>query len=122
VLGVRARAEALPIASGSIDVAICLSSIRHVADRAAALGELRRVIRAGGALVIVELDPAASRARIAAHADRLGSAVLRAAFGPLVVRTAPPASEIVRLAACAGFVHRALRADPIQPVYILELA
>jgi SAM-dependent methyltransferase len=117
---VRAAGEALPLADRSIDVAICLSSIRHVRDRAATLRELRRVVR--GVLVIVELDPAADRGRIAAHADRLGGPALRWLFGPLVVRTAPPAATIATLARGAGFAVRALRADSIQPVYIMELA
>jgi len=116
---VRAAGEALPIASRSIDVAICLSSIRHVRDRAATLRELRRVVR--GVLSIVELDPAADRRRVANHAARLASPVLRRLFGPLVLRTAPPAEAIVTLARDAGFALRALRADPVQPVYIMEL-
>jgi ubiquinone/menaquinone biosynthesis C-methylase UbiE len=116
---VRAAGEALPIAERSIDVAICLSSIRHIRDRAATLGELRRVVR--GHLVIVELDPAADRRRVANHADRLASPVLRRVFGPLVLGTAPPAAALVTLARDAGFALRALRADPIQPVYIMEL-
>lgn len=125
---IRATGEALPIGSGSIDVAICLSSIRHVRDRAATLRELRRVIRIGGTLVIVELDPAASPARIAAHADRLGAgdavvgaALLRRAFGPLVVRTAPTWETIRDLALAAGWQLRARRDDPVQPVYVMEL-
>jgi SAM-dependent methyltransferase len=117
---VRAVGEALPLASRSIDVAICLSSIRHVRDRAATLRELRRVVR--GHLTIVELDPAADRRRVATHADRISSPVLRHAFGPLVLRTAPPAAAIVTLARDAGFALRDLRADPIQPVYIMDLA
>ena len=117
---VRAAGEALPLAGASIDVAMCLSSIRHVADRAAALRELRRVVR--GRLWIVELDPEADRARIAAHADRLGSALLRRAFGPLVVRTAPPAPMIAALAVAAGFRVERCAPDPVQPVYVLELA
>ena len=117
---VRAAAEALPLADRSIDVAICLSSIRHVHDRLAALRELRRVVR--GTLVIVELDPSAERTRIAAHADHLRSALLRVAFGPFVVRTAPPARDIAKLAVRAGFTVRALRPDPVQPVYMMELA
>lgn len=116
---IRARGEALPLADRSVDVALCLSSIRHVQDRRATLRELRRVVR--GRLVIVELDPEADRTRIAAHASRLGGALLRRVFGPLVVRTAPTARAIVRLADEAGFTKVALRADPIQPVYILEL-
>ena len=117
---VRAAGEALPLADRSIDVAICLSSIRHVRDRAATLGELRRVVR--GVLVIVELDPDADGARVANHADHLASPILRRLFGPLVLRTAPPAAAITTLARQAGFALRALGSDPIQPVYIMELA
>jgi ubiquinone/menaquinone biosynthesis C-methylase UbiE len=116
---VRAAGEALPLADRSIDVAICLSSIRHVRDRGATLRELRRVVR--DLVVIVELDPAADRRRVANHADRLGSPVLRRLFGPLVLRTAPPADAIIALAARAGLALRALRDDPVQPVYIMEL-
>lgn len=116
---IRATAEALPLAAGSIDVAVLVSSIRHVQDRARTFAELRRVARRA---VVVELDPAASRTRIAAHADRMRAPLLRAAFGPLVVRTAPPVEDIEVLARAAGFTQLVRRADPIQPVYILELA
>jgi ubiquinone/menaquinone biosynthesis C-methylase UbiE len=116
---VRAVGEALPLADRSIDVALCLSSIRHVHDRRATLCELRRVVR--GTVVIVELDPAADRRRIANHAGRLASPVMRRAFGPLVLRTAPPAEAIAQLARESGFALRALGADPIQPVYVMEL-
>jgi SAM-dependent methyltransferase len=117
---VRAAGEALPLAARSVDVAICLSSIRYVRDRAATLGELRRVVR--GVLVIVELDPEAEPGRVAHHAGRLGSVMLRQLFGPLMLRTAPPAAAIAALAGAAGFALRGLRPDPIQPVYIMELA
>jgi ubiquinone/menaquinone biosynthesis C-methylase UbiE len=116
---VRASGEALPLADGSIDVAICLSSIRHVRDRAQTLRELRRVVR--DRLVIVELDPAADDARLNAHATKLRSSLLRHVFGPLVLRTAPPAEAISRLACDAGFTQRCLTPDPEQPVYIMEL-
>jgi ubiquinone/menaquinone biosynthesis C-methylase UbiE len=117
---IRAVGEALPLADRSIDVALCLSSIRHVRDRARTLRELRRVVR--GRLVIVELDPAADRRRVATHADRLGSPILRRVFGPFVLRTAPPATTIAQLARDAGFTLRALRNDPVQPVYLMDLA
>jgi SAM-dependent methyltransferase len=115
----RAAGEALPLGDAAIDVAICLSSIRHVRDRGATLRELRRVV--AGTLVIVELDPTADAGRIAAHADHLGSPLLRHTFGPLVLRTAPHAEAIVALAADAGWQLRTRRDDPAQPVYILEL-
>jgi ubiquinone/menaquinone biosynthesis C-methylase UbiE len=116
---VRAVGEALPLADRSIDVAICLSSIRHVRDRARTLRELRRVVR--GLVVVVELDPDADRRRVATHASRLSSPLLRRLFAPLVLRIAPPAAAIAALARDAGFAVRALRPDPIQPVYVMEL-
>ena len=116
----RGAGEALPLADRSIDVAICLSSIRHVRDRARTFAELRRVVR--GKLMIVELDPDASAEQLHAHADHLRSALLRRAFGPLVLRTAPPADAIAAIATEAGFTETARATDPVQPVYILELA
>jgi demethylmenaquinone methyltransferase/2-methoxy-6-polyprenyl-1,4-benzoquinol methylase len=119
---VRARAESLPLADASIDVAVSLSSIRHVGDRGAALAELRRVVRPGGAAWVHELDPRADRRRARAHASHLGSPVLRAAFGPLVLRTAPTATAIARLARTAGWTSISLDDDPDQPVYRMRLS
>ena len=117
---VRGVAEALPLADASISVAVCLSSIRHVADRRRAFAELRRVLAPGGSLIIAELDPAASAERIAYHADRLSARWLRAAFGPLVVRTAPPWQSIAKTATRAGFELVRQAGDPQQPLYLLE--
>ena len=117
---VRATGEALPLADRSVDIAICLSSIRHVRDRTQTLRELRRVVRERA--WIVELDPAADDKRTRAHADKLASPLLRRVFGALVLRTAPPAQLVVDNARTAGFTLRSLCADPVQPVYIMELA
>jgi ubiquinone/menaquinone biosynthesis C-methylase UbiE len=116
---VRGTGEALPLRDRACDAAICLSSLRHVRDRAATLRELRRVV--AGSLLVVELDPAAAAARIAAHADKIASPLLRRAFGPLVVRTAPPLTSIEALARDAGWRVESRRADELQPVYIVEL-
>ncbi|MEM9488571.1 MAG: class I SAM-dependent methyltransferase [Myxococcota bacterium] len=119
---IRARAEALPLADRSIDVAICLSSIRHIADRGAALGELRRVVAPGGVAFIVELDPRASRQRIRNHSRSLRSLRGRATFGPLCVRLAPDAADIASTARRVGWAQIAITADRDQPVFIMRLA
>lgn len=118
----RARAESLPLADASIDVAICLTSLRHVADRQHALRELRRVVAPAGSAHIVEIDPVASRRRIRNHARRIDWWPLRLTFGPLVVRTAPPAHRIASAARGAGWTHVATVPDPSQPVYVMRLS
>jgi ubiquinone/menaquinone biosynthesis C-methylase UbiE len=42
---------------GSVDVALCALAIEHVDDRVAALSELRRVLKPGGALVLSRMHP-----------------------------------------------------------------
>lgn len=118
---IRGVAEALPLADASVSLAVCLSSIRHVRDRRRSFAELRRVLAPGGALVVAELDPAASAERVAYHADRIDDRLLRVAFGPLVVRTAPPWQAIAASAATSGFTLVRRRDDPLQPLYVLEL-
>lgn len=118
----RARAESLPVADATISVAACLSSIRHVRDRAAALRELRRVVRPGGSCYIVELDPLAPRARARQHSRGLKRRWLRLAFTPLVLRTAPRAATIAALARAAGWDHVDCRDDSQQPVYVMRLS
>jgi SAM-dependent methyltransferase len=116
---VRARGEALPFRDGAFELGLCLSSIRHVADRAATLAELRRVV--SRAAWIVELDPRADRARVHNHTRPMRSPVLRWAFGPLVVATAPRAEDIAAVAEGAGWRVVEVRPDPLQPVYVMRL-
>jgi ubiquinone/menaquinone biosynthesis C-methylase UbiE len=118
---IRARAERLPLADGSADVAVCLSSLRHVGDRHAAFAELRRVVRPGGVAFVVELDPTASRARRGNHTRAIASPVSRLMFGPLVCRTSPTVEAMTAWARTAGWEPRAAAADPTQPVYVLRL-
>lgn len=118
----RARAEALPLADGAAGMAVCLSSIRHVGDRARALAELRRIVRPGGACHIVELDPRADRARARRHSRGLGSPLLRLAFAPLVMRTAPPVEAVIDAARAAGWARIDRSDDPQQPLYRLRLS
>lgn len=62
---VVAAAEALPLPDRSVDVALTTLVLCTVADPAAAVAELRRVLRPDGRLIVIEhvADPAPRRAR-----------------------------------------------------------
>ncbi len=117
----RATGECLPLADEAVDLAVCLSSIRHFRDRLQGLRELRRVVRPGGCAVIVELDPNASTARRRSHIRRLRSSWGRLVFTPFVLRPAPSAEEMGQLARDAGWDEVASEVDARQPVYRLTL-
>jgi len=55
VLCVKARFEDIPLADGAVDLAVTSYSLRDAIDRREALAELRRVLRVGGRLGIVDL-------------------------------------------------------------------
>jgi SAM-dependent methyltransferase len=52
-LSLCALGEHLPLAAGSADVAICFNALDHMCDPAAALAEVRRVLRPGGTLLLM---------------------------------------------------------------------
>lgn len=121
VARLRGYAEALPLATASIDVALCLSSLRHTHDRLGALSELRRVVRPTGCAWIVELDPDATAERAQRHRTALRSRLLRWLFDPYLLRTGPTGAMFAQLAREAGFRKFQLEPDPLQPFFILRL-
>lgn len=54
---VRARAEALPVADACFDALVCINAVHHFANPEAFISEARRVLKPGGGLFIVGLDP-----------------------------------------------------------------
>jgi ubiquinone/menaquinone biosynthesis C-methylase UbiE len=53
MLPVRASVEALPFVSGAFDIALVVTVLYTVTDDAMALRELARVVRSGGAVLVV---------------------------------------------------------------------
>ncbi|BCS33456.1 ArsR family transcriptional regulator [Luteitalea sp. TBR-22] len=49
--------EALPIADGSVDLALLVLVLHHLGDPAAALREARRVLVPGGRLLVIDMQP-----------------------------------------------------------------
>jgi ubiquinone/menaquinone biosynthesis C-methylase UbiE len=54
---VRARAENIPFASGSFDRVFCINALHHFVNAGVFVREARRVLRPGGALLNIGLDP-----------------------------------------------------------------
>jgi ubiquinone/menaquinone biosynthesis C-methylase UbiE len=122
VTTLRAVAEELPLETASVDLAVCMSSLRHVRDRLAALTELRRVVRPGGATLVVELDPRADTERAERHRGALRSSVARWTFDPFLLRSGPTADQLARIARVAGWSDVTHDDDALQPVYVLRLS
>ena len=53
----RGRLEALPIDDGALDAATCVLVLHHVPEPALALAEAGRVLRPGGRLLVVDMQP-----------------------------------------------------------------
>ncbi len=54
---IRARAEDLPFRNGRFDRLFCINAHHHFADKRRAIAEARRVLRTGGSLMMIALDP-----------------------------------------------------------------
>jgi ubiquinone/menaquinone biosynthesis C-methylase UbiE len=54
---VRARAEALPCLSKSVDRIFCVNALHHFSNPSAFFSDASRVLREGGGLMIIGLDP-----------------------------------------------------------------
>lgn len=55
-----ADATALPIATGSADLALCTLTLGHIQNQAAAMNELSRILEPGGTLILTDFHPAAA--------------------------------------------------------------
>ncbi|MCX5675931.1 MAG: ubiquinone/menaquinone biosynthesis methyltransferase [Planctomycetota bacterium] len=62
---VEADALALPLPDASVDAVTCGFGLRNLADAAAGLAEMRRVLRPGGPAVILEFHPPRGRGPLA---------------------------------------------------------
>lgn len=93
----RADALRLPFADGEFDAAYCSGTLHHVADPAAALREITRIVRPGGRVAALEPNPFfPSVAAAAAIPEERGAFKIRA-------------NRLLRWGAEAGLTDIALR-------------
>jgi SAM-dependent methyltransferase len=90
------RAEQLPWEAGSFDRVICIHALHHFDRQRAFVAEARRVLRAGGGLLVVGLDPHTRLDRWSIYDYFEGTR-------PLDMRRYPATSQIVQWMREAGF-------------------
>lgn len=94
---VRARAESLPMAEGSVDAVVSTLVLCSVGDAGRAIAEARRVLKPGGRLIFVEHVAAAEGSAVRRRQRLLGPLWKRAAGGCRL------SQETGRLIQSAGF-------------------
>lgn len=68
---VRARSEALPFPDESFDRVLVVDALHHFADQPAAIGDIARVLKPGGRVVVEEFDANRIVVRMAALAEKI---------------------------------------------------
>lgn len=71
VKAVLGTAEKMAFEDNSFDVVIVTDAFHHFRDQPAAVEEFRRVVRSGGGVVVVDLDPRGVIMRVIAVAEKL---------------------------------------------------
>jgi demethylmenaquinone methyltransferase/2-methoxy-6-polyprenyl-1,4-benzoquinol methylase len=105
---IRARAERLPLADGSMDRVVVVDAFHHMGDLAGIAREVARVLKPGGLAALLEPDPERFAGRWIARFERW------AGMGSLIL----PASALAALFLDAGLEVRAERA----PFHLLVVA
>ena len=90
---------ALPLADGSVDAALCYGALHHVPEWTEVLGEVHRVLRDGGVLVLQEPGRG--------HAQQAHSIAQMEQFG--VLEQDLPPRQLARACRQAGFARVAIR-------------
>jgi ubiquinone/menaquinone biosynthesis C-methylase UbiE len=93
---VQSDAARLPLASGSVDLVVTRGVLHHLPDEVAALAEWHRVLRPGGAVVVVS-EPTPT-------VERHGAVLVRGLL-PLLRRPLTPTEDFWELASMAANLH-----------------
>lgn len=118
-------AMSLPLPDGSADLVTCVTSIKHWPDQALGLREIRRVLKPGCPLCLVEVDPECSTETARRFVGRWrfmlapACGLIAAYFRRFVARGGLPLGRLTELARQAGLVELHPRQlDGIPLVYL----
>jgi ubiquinone/menaquinone biosynthesis C-methylase UbiE len=115
-------AAAMPFDDGVFDFVVCQAAFQNFAHPAAALTEIRRVLKAGGTAVIVDLRRDASGRAINDYVATISDGMFdwltnQLLFRRLLVRRAYSRDQLTTLLAASAFSDFEFREDPM----VLEL-
>lgn len=71
VAGLLGRAEAMPFPDDSFDAVVVSDAFHHFRDPDASVREMQRVVRCGGGVLVLELDPSSAGMRLVTSGERL---------------------------------------------------
>jgi ubiquinone/menaquinone biosynthesis C-methylase UbiE len=111
-------AAALPLADASVDFVVCRAAFKNFSRPVMALAEMRRVLRAGGTALLIDMRRDVSIAAIKRYTEGLGLGWLNRRFMILIFRTslirrAYSLDEIRRMSSEAGWTGPQIQTTPL---------
>jgi ubiquinone/menaquinone biosynthesis C-methylase UbiE len=102
------NAAALPVEDASVDFVVCRAAFKNFSEPVKALAEMRRVLRPGGTMLLIDLRREAPMAEIKQYVDGLGVSLLNRwfmlfVFRNMLLKRAYRLEDIRRMALEAGW-------------------
>jgi ubiquinone/menaquinone biosynthesis C-methylase UbiE len=112
------NAAALPVPDTSQDFVVCRAAFKNFAQPVEALREMRRVLRPGGTVLLIDMRRDASVAEIRRYVDGLGVSwinrlFMMVTFRAMLIKRAYPIDDIRRMTAQAGWINSRIDLHPI---------
>ena len=112
------NAAALPVPDACMDGVLCRAAFKNFAEPVEALKEMRRILRPGGAALLIDLRRDASLPEIRRFVEGLGVSRLNrifmmVTFRGMLIKRAYPIEEIRRMMADAEWAHPRIEVTPI---------
>ena len=112
------NAAALPLDDASVDFLVCRAAFKNFSEPVKALAEMRRVLRAGGTALLIDMRRDASVAELKRYVSALGVSRLNRwfmmlTFRLMLIKRAYPIDQIRSMATEAGWIEPRIDISPV---------